>query len=215
MGPGWYFTAVYGNLYRSKQFISFKICHLQASKKICLVFAPQESNQLPYFTFQIITNYLYNRQHFITINTIVLPLTCMIDKLFANTDYAITSASLFKTYLSCYRLQEVNQGKNKMIKQLAVIWRVLNEHYKKVQLGYISQKVPAQASGMMLGCLGFLKSQHSMLDSINDSMPLDTVISQRNYFQSCGSVDINSFFSPYLFNLSNLDETRCQDDELQ
>ena len=28
LSPGWYFTAVYGNLYRIKEFISFKFCHL-------------------------------------------------------------------------------------------------------------------------------------------------------------------------------------------
>lgn len=28
ISAGWYYTAVYGNLYRLKEFISFKFCHL-------------------------------------------------------------------------------------------------------------------------------------------------------------------------------------------
>jgi hypothetical protein len=56
----------------------------------------------------------------------------------------------------------------------------------------------------MLGALAFLKSYHSMLDNINDTILLDTIISQRNYLQSCNYLDMNTFFCPYLFNLSNL-----------
>lgn len=58
---------------------------------------------------------------------------------------------------------------------------------------------------MMLGALAFLKSYHSMLDNINDTILLDTIISQRNYLQSCNYLDINTIFCPYLFNLSNLE----------
>jgi len=75
LSPGWYYTAVYGNLYRIKEYISFHFCHLEPSKKICVCFMPQEAIQLPYCCMQIITNYIYNRQHFVTINTVVLPLT--------------------------------------------------------------------------------------------------------------------------------------------
>jgi hypothetical protein len=67
----------------------------------------------------------------------------------------------------------------------------------------------------MLGALAFLKCHHSMLDSINDTIVLDTVISQRNYLQSCNYLDLNTFFCPYLFNLTNLEEGMCQDSEDQ
>lgn len=75
LSPGWYFTAVYGNLYRIKEYISFQFCHLEASKKVCVCFLPQEVSQLPYCAIQVITNYIYNRQHFATVNTVVWPLT--------------------------------------------------------------------------------------------------------------------------------------------
>jgi hypothetical protein len=70
-------------------------------------------------------------------------------------------------------------------------------------------------SALMLGALAFLKSQHSTLDSINDTIALDNVISQRNYLQSCNYLDINTIFCPYLFNLSNMDKEMCLNSEDQ
>lgn len=39
--PGWLFTAVYGNLYRIKEYISFKFCHLESAKKSFICITPQ------------------------------------------------------------------------------------------------------------------------------------------------------------------------------
>jgi hypothetical protein len=66
---------------------------------------------------------------------------------------------------------------------------------------------------MMLSFLGMLKSYHFQLESINDSIILDTVIAQRNYLQSCGYLEVQNFFSPYLFNLSELSEDMCRGEE--
>jgi len=45
---------------------------------------PQESNTppLPYFSMQIISNYIYGRKHYMQVNTSVLPLTTSLDRLF-------------------------------------------------------------------------------------------------------------------------------------
>lgn len=58
----------------------------------------------------------------------------------------------------------------------------------------------------MLSQLASLKSSHTQLDSINDTIVLDTVVWQRNLLQSCGTNELQNFFSPYLFNLSNMTE---------
>ena len=83
---------------------------------------------------QVITNYRYNRQHFVTVNTIVLPLTTNLEKLYANQNYQVTSAALQKSYLSSVRLEEINIIKNKIVKQLAGIWKCANDFYRKVNL---------------------------------------------------------------------------------
>ncbi len=41
ISPGWYFTAVYGNVFRIREHITFKICHLEPSKRVCVTFLPQ------------------------------------------------------------------------------------------------------------------------------------------------------------------------------
>ncbi len=75
---------------------------------------------------QVITNYRYNRQHYVAVNTIVLPLTNNMEKLYNGVNYGVASASLQKTYLSCLRLEEINSLKNKAIKQLSGIWKAAN-----------------------------------------------------------------------------------------
>ena len=59
---------------------------------------------MPYFAMQIVTNYLYNRQHFVTVNTVVLPLTGSLEKLYANQDYTIAATTLHRTFMSSLRL---------------------------------------------------------------------------------------------------------------
>lgn len=131
--PGWYFTAVYGNLYRIKEYIMFKFCHLEPSKKICVCLLPTDNSYIPYCNIQIITNYVYNRQHFITINNIVCPLTNSLQTLYSCQDYNISASTISKTYLSSLRLEDVNNAKNKLIKNIAIIWKNANHFYKKVQ----------------------------------------------------------------------------------
>lgn len=41
LSPGWNFTAVYGNLYRVKEYITFKFCHLEPSRKVYICVTPQ------------------------------------------------------------------------------------------------------------------------------------------------------------------------------
>jgi len=83
ISSGWYYTAVYGNLYRLKEHITFKFCHLEKSKRICAVFLPQEGfNPMPYFSMQIVTNYIYGRKHYMSVNTAMVPFTTNLSNLF-------------------------------------------------------------------------------------------------------------------------------------
>lgn len=135
ISAGWYYTAVYGNLYRLKEFITFKFCHLERSKRICAVFLPQEGfNPVPYFSIQIVTNYISNRKHYLQVTTAVLPFTTNIETLFENINYQISAVTIFRTFLSSLRLEDIASCKNKYTKQVALIWRAAHDHYKGVTL---------------------------------------------------------------------------------
>ena len=41
VSPGWNFNAVYGNLYRVKNFITFKFCHVESTRKVFICVNPQ------------------------------------------------------------------------------------------------------------------------------------------------------------------------------
>ena len=81
---------------------------------------------------QIITNYIFNRQHFVSINTVVLPLTTSIAKLYEHQDYGIAATTLHRTYLSSLRLEEINGLRNKFIKHVGIIYKAAMDYYKKV-----------------------------------------------------------------------------------
>lgn len=80
---GWNFTAIYGNFkgIQNQKVLVFEMPILEASKKVVAFvnpFAPQhpqKSIRNPYCAIQIITNYLYKRQYFICVSTIVQSVT--------------------------------------------------------------------------------------------------------------------------------------------
>ena len=65
---------------------------------------------------------------------------------------------------------------------------------------------------MILSFLAFLKNYHSQTDALVNTPLLDKIISQRNLLQSSNYSDINNVFSPYLFDLTTIDQERCQPD---
>lgn len=81
---------------------------------------------------QVITNYLYNRQHFVAVNTVVLPVTTSLDKLYDNQDYGLAATTIHRTFLSSLRLEEINMLRNKFVKYLGAIYKCANNYYKKV-----------------------------------------------------------------------------------
>lgn len=64
---------------------------------------------------------------------------------------------------------------------------------------------------LLQGILSITKSLHSQLDMISNSVAFDRVCAERNYLQFCSGQEISSFFVPYLFDLSHLEESMCQD----
>lgn len=78
---------------------------------------------MPYFSLQIVTNYMLNRRHYLQVTTAVMPFTSNIDYLFENINHQIVAASIYRTYLSALRLEEIGSCKNKYIKHVAQIWK--------------------------------------------------------------------------------------------
>lgn len=202
ISSGWYYTAVYGNLYRLKEYITFKCCHFESSKRVCAVFMPQEGfNPMPYFSIQIITNYIRNRKHYLSVSTAVMPFTSSLDRLFENINLQISAASIFKTYLSALRLEELASCKSKYLKHVAPIWKAAHDFYKG--------NLPAEWRSCILSFLAFLKNSHTQLDLVNDTIQLDKVISTRNFLQSSNYSECNTTFAPYLFDLTSMGKDRC------
>lgn len=63
-----------------------------------------------------------------------MPLTTNLGQLFDTCNHNILSASIYKTYLSSIRLEDINSVKNKYLKQVASIWKAAHEYYKGVKI---------------------------------------------------------------------------------
>ena len=81
---------------------------------------------MPYFSLQVVTNYFHNRRHYLAVNTAVMPFTSSIDYLFENINHQITAATIFRTYLSTLRLEEITSCRSKYVKHVSTIWKVAN-----------------------------------------------------------------------------------------
>jgi hypothetical protein len=109
------------------------MCHLDATKKICLGFLPQETQPSPpYFAFQIISNFFHQRKHYLEVNTIVIPVTSNVQKIYDTIDSQVVAAGIIKTALSTLRLEDIQMVKNKIMKLAAGVWHCALNYYKKV-----------------------------------------------------------------------------------
>ncbi len=202
MTPGWHLIGAFGNLHRVKDYIRYNVNHLDANKRIFHLLHPNHKlMETPYFAFQMVTEYHLNRQRYTSVTTTVIPLTTSLSKLYEGTDYLMTQASFSKSFLAGLRMKDLNVVRTEQIKVLSGIWKAAKDHFKK--------DIPSGIMNMVMGCLGILKSAHCSLDLLNDTPNLDHLIAERVILQSCGPTDITSYFSPYLFRISTMDETMC------
>lgn len=123
---------------------------------------------LPYVVMQVATSYVYQRQSYLSVNTIVVPITSDPKKLYDNVNYQIAGATIFKSTLSSLRIEELNSVRNKLVRQLSGIWLAAKAQY--------SNSPPDEIRSMILGGLGILKSSHMQLDTINNTPILDKVV---------------------------------------
>lgn len=64
---------------------------------------------------QIITNYRFKRQSFISIATVVQPVTGFLPKLYASIDIQLANASLAKQFFSALRMDTINNARKKLL----------------------------------------------------------------------------------------------------
>jgi hypothetical protein len=55
-----------------------------------------------------------------------MPFTSSLDYLFENINHQITAATIFRTYLSTLRLEEITSCRTKYVKHVATIWKAAN-----------------------------------------------------------------------------------------
>lgn len=78
---------------------------LEPSRKLFIMVTPTSSNSVsPFCGIQMITNYCYKRQNFVSIATIVQPITGFTDRLYASIDVQTTICGLAKKFLSALRM---------------------------------------------------------------------------------------------------------------
>lgn len=61
---------------------------------------------MPYCALQMVTHYQYKRQGYMSVSTIVLPVTGYRDKMYSNIDVATVNTAFVKGFLSSLRVEE-------------------------------------------------------------------------------------------------------------
>jgi hypothetical protein len=78
---------------------------LEPSRKLFIMVTPASSNSIsPFCGIQMITNYCYKKQNFVSVATIVQPITGYTDRLYASIDVQTTICGLGKKFLSALRM---------------------------------------------------------------------------------------------------------------
>ena len=103
---GWHYTAIYGNFYRVKEHITFKINHVDPSRKFFALMSTSKSaiEPNPFCAIQVVMNYRYKRQDYLMVANIVQPVSGYLDRIYQSIDPQAMSAALSKGFLSSLRM---------------------------------------------------------------------------------------------------------------
>lgn len=75
------------------------------SKKFVIIVTPSKASSIsPFCGIQMITNYRYKKQSFISIATMVQPVTGYLDRLYGSIDVQGTTSALARKFLSALRM---------------------------------------------------------------------------------------------------------------
>lgn len=207
VSSGWNLNGLYGNYHRLKETITFQMNVLEPSRKLTAVVNPAPNLQpSPFFGLQVITNYRYRRQSFISVASYIQPVTGYMDKLYSSIDAPVSIVCLAKKFLSALRMEPIEVVRKRMLETSRKIYLSALDVFKK------HEKLPDPVISILMASLSMLKSAHSHPELINNTPILDRVIGERNAFQFSGPAEVANFFSPYLFDLSNLEPWMCQEE---
>lgn len=74
---------------------------------------------------QVNINYRYKRQDYMTVFTVVYPVTGYIDRLISSMDIQMTQAILHKSYMSALRMEKIQDVRKKVFDAGAGAWVTL------------------------------------------------------------------------------------------
>lgn len=112
-------------------------------------------NNLPYFSIQVAVNYRYQRSDYMTVFTVVYPLTCYIDKLISSIDLPILQAVIHRNYLSILRMERNDDVRKKTFENTINAWKMLISTFKK------KESIPEEIMPIFNSYLAMMKSYHA------------------------------------------------------
>ena len=90
-----------------------------------LLFNPKNDPQImpvPYCALQIVTNYQYKRQGYMSVSTIVLPVTVYLSKLYPTIDVTTVNCCFAKGFLSSLRTEDTIFARKKLTESISSIY---------------------------------------------------------------------------------------------
>lgn len=160
-----------------------------------------------YCAVQVVVNYRYRGQHFVTVATAVQTITGELGTVYGGVHCQMSLAMMAKSLLSNLRTEHAHTARRRLFQTAAALYRSALKHYKQPSL------IPDEIMYILLGTLSIFKSHHSQPEAIPNSTLFDRMCAERIYLHSTNCVELASFFVPYLFDLSDLGVGVCEDGE--
>ena len=203
--PGWATLGVYGNMYRNKDTNSCcKVVHLDDRKRIACNMGMLTNYIIqPQLCIQLVSTYSEQRIRKTTITTVIVPITNSLYHIYDSVNYPSASGLLYRMYLSSLRMENSIIVRNKFTKSVGLLYTAL-KGFRKGAANFQSEELM-----FFQGALSFLKNQHCHPDTFLNSMTMDRLICERNLLQCTSCDDLVTYFTPYLFRVSDMPPDCC------
>ena len=120
------------------------------------------------------------RQSFISLATIVQPVSGFLEKLYEGIDSFVSITALAKKFMSILRMESITNVRRKMVEANTRIYQSALAFYKKYE------NLPDSIMSIFMASLAMLKSAHSHPELIDKTPIMDKVTGERNILQFSG-----------------------------
>jgi hypothetical protein len=157
ISEGWHFVAIIGNSYRTKGHITFTVTSCEATRHFYVAVSPNKSAKIipNHCTVQLVINYRYQHNHYVTVLTVVQVVTGELSKLYNGLNVENVVGALGKAFVSMVRTDGVVPARKCLFDIVSHMYKQAFRYFKK------KEAIPFSVLSVLMGSLSMLKSMYN------------------------------------------------------